>query len=44
MCNKLSLFLGETFENDRISDYGWRAIGEQVSHSPPISSMVNKKK
>lgn len=29
--------LGETYENDR-PDKGWRFIGEQVSHHPPISA------
>lgn len=28
--------LGETYECDRMEDYGWRAISEQVSHHPPI--------
>ncbi|XP_026732172.1 oxysterol-binding protein 1 isoform X2 [Trichoplusia ni] len=28
--------LGETFECDRMSDLGWRAISEQVSHHPPM--------
>ncbi|XP_068247171.1 oxysterol-binding protein 1-like [Palaemon carinicauda] len=28
--------LGETYECDRLEDYGWRAINEQVSHHPPI--------
>ncbi|GAV03941.1 hypothetical protein RvY_14300-2 [Ramazzottius varieornatus] len=28
--------LGETFEFDRREDFGWRAIGEQVSHHPPM--------
>ena len=32
--------LGETFENDRYEDYGWRSISEQVSHYPPVSAMV----
>ncbi|XP_064088994.1 oxysterol-binding protein 1-like isoform X4 [Macrobrachium nipponense] len=28
--------LGETYECDRLEDFGWRAISEQVSHHPPI--------
>ncbi|GBP41549.1 Oxysterol-binding protein 1 [Eumeta japonica] len=28
--------LGETYECDRTSDLGWRAISEQVSHHPPM--------
>ena len=32
--------LGETFENDRTEDFGWRSISEQVSHSPPLTAMV----
>ena len=27
--------LGETYECDRLDDYGWRSISEQVSHHPP---------
>ena len=27
--------LGETFEYDRLDDYGWRYFAEQVSHHPP---------
>ncbi|XP_034237415.1 oxysterol-binding protein 1 isoform X2 [Thrips palmi] len=30
--------LGETFECDRTSDLGWRAISEQVSHHPPMAA------
>lgn len=32
--------LGETFEYDRLEDYGWRSITEQVSHHPPGCVMV----
>ena len=32
--------LGETFECDRLEDYGWRSIAEQVSHHPPGIAMV----
>ena len=32
--------LGETFECDRLEDYGWRSISEQVSHHPPALAMV----
>jgi hypothetical protein len=28
--------LGETYECDRMSDLGWRAVSEQVSHHPPM--------
>ncbi|XP_052738979.1 oxysterol-binding protein 1 [Bicyclus anynana] len=28
--------LGETYECDRMTDLGWRAISEQVSHHPPM--------
>lgn len=28
--------LGETYECDRLSDLGWKAISEQVSHHPPM--------
>lgn len=28
--------LGETYECNRMSDLGWRAISEQVSHHPPM--------
>jgi len=31
--------LGETYENDRTSDYGARVICEQVSHHPPVSAL-----
>ena len=27
--------LGETYECDRLDDFGWRALSEQVSHHPP---------
>jgi len=27
--------LGETFECDRLDDFGWRSLSEQVSHHPP---------
>jgi hypothetical protein len=27
--------LNETFECDRLDDYGWRSMAEQVSHHPP---------
>lgn len=27
--------LGETFECDRLDDFGWRCMSEQVSHHPP---------
>lgn len=27
--------LGETYECDRLDDYGWRSLSEQVSHHPP---------
>ncbi|XP_025407950.1 oxysterol-binding protein 1 isoform X2 [Sipha flava] len=30
--------LGETYECDRMSDLGWKAFNEQVSHHPPISA------
>lgn len=32
--------LGETFECDRLGDYGWRSVAEQVSHHPPGAAMV----
>ena len=32
--------LGETFECDRLDDYGWRSIAEQVSHHPPGIALV----
>lgn len=32
--------LGETYECDRLDDYGWRSISEQVSHHPPGFAMV----
>lgn len=31
--------LGETYECDRLDDYGWRSVSEQVSHHPPGFSM-----
>ncbi|KAH8278482.1 hypothetical protein KR018_003879, partial [Drosophila ironensis] len=31
--------LGETFECDRMDDYGWRCLAEQVSHHPPIAAL-----
>ncbi|XP_071179545.1 oxysterol-binding protein 1-like isoform X2 [Mytilus edulis] len=30
--------LGETYECDRMDDYGWKSIAEQVSHHPPMAS------
>lgn len=27
--------LGETYECDRLDDFGWRSLAEQVSHHPP---------
>ena len=30
--------IGETYECDRMSDYGWKLVAEQVSHHPPISA------
>ncbi len=27
--------LGETYECDRLDDFGWRSLSEQVSHHPP---------
>ncbi len=32
--------LGETYECDRLDDYGWRSVSEQVSHHPPGFAMV----
>lgn len=32
--------LGETYECDRLDDYGWRSITEQVSHHPPGFALV----
>ncbi|KAF6212191.1 hypothetical protein GE061_012712 [Apolygus lucorum] len=31
--------LGETYECDRISDFGWKSIAEQVSHNPPTAAI-----
>lgn len=31
--------LGETYECDRMDDYGWRCLAEQVSHHPPIAAL-----
>ncbi|KAH8383508.1 hypothetical protein KR009_009004 [Drosophila setifemur] len=31
--------LGETFECDRMDDYGWRCLAEQVSHHPPVAAL-----
>ncbi|KII64246.1 Oxysterol-binding protein 2 [Thelohanellus kitauei] len=31
--------LGETYENDRRGDLGWRCICEQVSHHPPVCTL-----
>ncbi|KAH8365054.1 hypothetical protein KR200_009801 [Drosophila serrata] len=31
--------LGETFECDRMEDYGWRCLAEQVSHHPPVAAL-----
>ncbi|KAL1137862.1 hypothetical protein AAG570_009558 [Ranatra chinensis] len=31
--------LGETYECDRITDLGWRAITEQVVHHPPVTAI-----
>ena len=33
--------LGETYECDRLDDYGWRSIAEQVSHHPPGVAIVS---
>jgi oxysterol-binding protein 1 len=32
---KFNPLLNETFECDRLDDYGWRSVAEQVSHHPP---------
>ena len=32
--------LNETFEFDRLEDYGWRSLCEQVTHHPPRFAMV----
>ncbi len=32
--------LGETYECDRLDDFGWRCLSEQVSHHPPGFAMV----
>ena len=32
--------LNETFECDRLDDYGWRSMAEQVSHHPPGVAVV----
>ena len=34
--------LNETFEFDRMADYGWRSICEQITHHPPRIAFVNK--
>lgn len=31
--------LGETYECDRRTDFGWRYMAEQVSHHPPIAAV-----
>ncbi|GAB6026499.1 hypothetical protein CHUAL_012924 [Chamberlinius hualienensis] len=31
--------LGETYECDRMDDLGWRSIGEQVCHHPPVAAI-----
>ncbi|XP_034660371.1 oxysterol-binding protein 1 [Drosophila subobscura] len=31
--------LGETFECDRMDDFGWRCLAEQVSHHPPVAAL-----
>lgn len=36
--------LGETFECDRMDDFGWRSIAEQVSHHPPVVAMYTESK
>jgi hypothetical protein len=36
--------LGETYENDRTSDMGWKLISEQVSHHPPILAQYAESK
>ena len=33
--------LNETFECDRLDDYGWRSVAEQVSHHPPGVAVVS---
>jgi len=34
--------LGETYECDRRSDFGWRSLAEQVSHHPPMVAMYTE--
>uniref|UniRef100_A0A915Q0V3 Oxysterol-binding protein n=1 Tax=Setaria digitata TaxID=48799 RepID=A0A915Q0V3_9BILA len=38
-CKPFNPLWCETFEFDRTADLGWRVIGEQVSHHPPISAI-----